>query len=194
MVIWDFSAVQSARERTETRKQVAAALKLAQAKSTEVLVRLDAGQADAFYEDVVLLAKSGASGIVLRTENNDASGQLSGILSHIGGKNPLSLWLELATMRAVLNAGVIAASLPRESYLILDIPALATDMAVACQLHQPLLRHAILSGLLAARAYGHYVVSSGVIAPFADELAVLGFSGMILDNHQMAEKVATAFA
>ena len=184
----------------------AAAVAAVQSKAygrREVLIRANALDTVWSRDDLTAIAASGADGVVLPKVNTADDVQLAAdILQAAGAPSTMALWAMMETPIGILNARDIAASSPRLAGLCVGTADLAKDLHCAHPADRAPMLMALQTVILAARAYGLYVLD-GVHVDLDDALGyeaacrqgrALGFDGKTLIHPKQVDVANTVYA
>jgi len=98
----------------------------------QVVIRVNALASHWGYDDLVAVAKSGATAVLLpKVESGDMIRQAEVILQNEGAPDDLSIWCMMETPRGMLNAEEIASASPRIRAIVMGTSDLAKDLGAA---------------------------------------------------------------
>ena len=98
----------------------------------QVVIRVNALASHWGYDDLVAVAKSGATAVLLpKVESGDMIRQAEVILQNEGAPDDLAIWCMMETPRGMLNAEEIASASPRIRAIVMGTSDLAKDLGAA---------------------------------------------------------------
>jgi citrate lyase subunit beta/citryl-CoA lyase len=185
------------------RTAVVAALAEGGFSPREVLVRVNARGTEWFENDVAVLARAGADGLVLpKVESPEDVLAVEALLSGSSAPPGLPLWLTIETPRGVLACGVLAGAHPAIAGLVAGTSDLAKELRARHVPGREPLLYALSAIVLAARAHG-LAALDGVHLTLDDEDGFaaacqqgrdLGFDGKTLIHPRTIEAANRHFA
>ena len=175
--------------KADARRMIAETLAKGGYGKRELLVRVNSLSTPWGYEDLMMVAKSQADGVVISKVQSSAQvRQVEAIMTGIGASDDLSIWCMMETPRSILKSDEIAESSAKLAGLVMGTSDLVKDLHA---LHSPSRLSVLTSlsmGVLAARAHG-LAILDGVHLDLNDDAGFeqsclqgleLGFDGKTL--------------
>ena len=135
----------------------------------EVLIRVNSLYTPWGYEDLMMVAKSKADGVVISKVQSSAQvHQVEAILSGIGASDNLSIWCMMETPRSILKCDEIAESSSKLEGLIMGTSDLVKDLHAKHSPSRLSVLTALSMGVLAARAH-NLAILDGVHLDLSDD-------------------------
>jgi citrate lyase subunit beta/citryl-CoA lyase len=169
----------------------------------EVMIRANALDTPWSRDDLKAIAGSGADGVVLPKVNDAADVRVAAdALTAAGAPASLAIWAMMETPRGVMNAREIAQASPRLAGLCVGTADLAKDLHCAHPADRAPMLTALQTCVLAARAYGLFVLD-GVHVDLDDDKGyeaacrqgrALGFDGKTLIHPKQVAVANAVFA
>ena len=135
----------------------------------EVLVRVNSLYTPWGYEDLMMVAKSAADGVVISKVQSSAQvHQVEAIMTGIGASEDLSIWCMMETPRSILKADEIAESSSKLAGLIMGTSDLVKDLHAQHSNTRLSMLTSLSISVLAARAHG-LAILDGVHLDLSDD-------------------------
>ena len=155
----------------------------------EVLIRVNSLYTPWGYEDLMMVAKSAADGVVISKVQSSAQvHQVEAIMTGIGASDNLSIWCMMETPRSILKCDEIAESSSKLAGLIMGTSDLVKDLHAQHSPSRLSMLTSLSMGVLAARAH-NLAILDGVHLDLNDDAGFeqsclqgleLGFDGKTL--------------
>jgi len=131
-LIFDLEDAVAPVAKEQARKSVLKVLAEKEFGRRQVVIRVNALASHWGYDDLVAVAKSGATAVLLpKVESGDMIRQAEVILQNEGAPDDLSIWCMMETPRGMLNAEEIASASPRIRAIVMGTSDLAKDLGAA---------------------------------------------------------------
>ena len=131
-LIFDLEDAVAPVAKEQARKSVIKVLAEKEFGRRQVVIRVNALASHWGYDDLVAVAKSGATAVLLpKVESGDMIRQAEVILQNEGAPDDLAIWCMMETPRGMLNAEEIASASPRIRAIVMGTSDLAKDLGAA---------------------------------------------------------------
>jgi len=151
--------------RVAARAEIARALQAGGYGRREVVVRVNAPDSPWGAEDLAMVARSGADGVLLPKVESPETLDLALVqLQAAGAPADLPVWIMAETPRGILALDRILSNQPRVAVVVMGTSDLAKDLRLPAGSGRTGLQHALGHCMLAARAHGVDIIDGVHVA------------------------------